>query len=163
MTESTLSAEPKVKHKTFSYRTSLEWVGGRAGIASSSGKPSFRASSPPEFKGEPGVWTPEDLFVLAVEVCTMTTFAAFAQRLRLPIESYASEAEGVLEFVDGGYRMTRVTLRPAIVVPDADAARQVEVTLREAHRACIVSNSIKSTVALEPLIRVSQRVEWGGP
>ncbi|MBI3191832.1 MAG: OsmC family protein, partial [Pedosphaera parvula] len=54
----------------------------------------FRVASPPEFKGEAGVWTPEDLFVAAVNVCTMTTFAAFAQRLNLPVLSYRCEAEG---------------------------------------------------------------------
>jgi len=38
-----------------------------AATFSSSGKPSFRVASPPEFRGEEHVWTPEDLFVAHVE------------------------------------------------------------------------------------------------
>jgi peroxiredoxin-like protein len=145
---------PGVKHKTFTYRTSLDWVGGRAAIAASPGKASFRVSSPPEFKGEDGVWTPEDLFVAAVDICMMTTFLAFASRAQLPVASYTSEAVGTLEFTDGAYRVTRITLRPTIVVEDETALSRVEETLAEAHRACIVSNSIRTDVSVEPLVRM---------
>ena len=155
MTETTLAVPPRVTHKTFAYQTSLEWVGGRAGIVAASGKAPFRVSSPPEFKGEAGVWTPEDLFVAAAEICMMTTFLALAGRAGLPIESYASEAEGSLEFTDGAYRMTRITLRPTITVKDASEILRVDDTLAEAHRACIVSNSIRTNVAVEPLIRIA--------
>lgn len=150
----TLKTPPAVRHKTFTYRTSLAWVGDRAGVAASAGKPSFRVSSPPEFKGESGVWTPEDLFVAAAEACMMTTFLALAGRARLSISRYASEAEGTLEFVDGAYRVTRIVLRPTIVVEDEPSFARVEETVAEAHRACIVSNSIHTEVAVEPLVRM---------
>lgn len=143
-----------VRHKSFTYRTSLDWVGGRAGIAASPGKASFRVSSPPEFKGEEGVWTPEDLFVAAADICMMTTFLAFAGRAKLPVARYASEAVGTLEFTGGAYRVTRITLRPTIVVEDEAALSRVESTLAEAHRACIVSNSILTDVAVEPVVRL---------
>jgi organic hydroperoxide reductase OsmC/OhrA len=109
-------------------------------------------ASPPEFKGPPGVWTPEHLFVAAVNICTMTTFIAFARHKKIPVVSYESHAEGMLEFVDSGYQFTRVALQPRVIVSDAAHVEQALATLQDAHNACLVSNSIKSEVLLEPQV-----------
>lgn len=119
----------------------------------SEGKPEFRVASPPEFKGEAGVWTPEDLFVAAVNICTMTTFLAFASRRHLPLLGYESDAEGLLEFVDGVYRFTRVTLRPEIVVETGAAVADAEKILHDAHLNCLIANSIKAEVIIDPIIK----------
>lgn len=75
--------EPKKTFKIFHYNTQLRWSGERRGDLSSEGKPGLEIAAPPEFKGHPGLWTPEDLFVAAVEICTMTTFLAFASHKKL--------------------------------------------------------------------------------
>jgi organic hydroperoxide reductase OsmC/OhrA len=154
--ETKSEAIPKVKYKSFSYRNRLEWLGGRAGFLGSEGKPGFRVASPPEFKGEAGVWCPEDLFVASVNACVMATFAVFLDRLKLPVISYSCQAEGLLEFADGKYRMTHVTLRPKVVVKSAEAVAPTEKALHDAHDNCIISNSISSTVVLEPEISMQQ-------
>ena len=143
---------PKVKHKSFTYHTELMWLDNRAGMLRAEGKTAFRVSSPPEFKGEAGVWTPEDLFVAAVEACTMTTFLAFAQRMNLPVTSYHSRAEGVLEFVENNYRFTKVILRPTVVVASAEHLEPAAKILHEAHAKCLIANSIRAEVVLEPSI-----------
>ncbi|KAB2878234.1 OsmC family peroxiredoxin [bacterium] len=143
------SATLKSKYKTFTYHTNLRWLENRAGLLNSEGKPDFRIASPPEFKGETGVWTPEDLFVAAVETCTMTTFLAFAQRLQIPLVSYKSSAEGFLEFADGGYRFTKIILRPNIVVENESSVSQARKTIEDAHHSCLIANSIKSEVVIE--------------
>lgn len=148
--------QPKVKHKSFTYFTGLKWEKGtRAGMLSSEGKETFRVSSPPEFKGEEGVWSPEDLFVAAVEACTLTTFAAFALRLNLPVVFYSSSAEGWLEFHEGKYQFTKIYLRPEIVVENADVVAQTEKTIHDAHEKCLITNSIHAQVILEPTIKVA--------
>jgi organic hydroperoxide reductase OsmC/OhrA len=148
------AVQPNVRYKTFRYNTGLQWLADKSGELSSDGKPSFRVSSPPEFKGEAGVWTPEDLFVAAVDICMMTTFLAFAQRRQLPIVSYTSKAEGILEFVDGGYRFTNVKLQPAIVVASEGALEQVRQTLHDAHESCLIANSIGAEVTVDATITV---------
>jgi organic hydroperoxide reductase OsmC/OhrA len=130
-------------------------VGARAGVLASPEKPPFRVSAPPEFKGEPRVWTPEDLLVGAVNACTLTTFIAFATRVGLEVEAYASDAEGTLQLVDGRYVVTRVVVRPHVLVRDREAVRAVEQTFDDVHRSCIVSNSIRAEVVLEPTIEVA--------
>ena len=157
MEQSTVMAQPKVKHKVFTYHTELMWLDNRAGMLRAEGKPAFRVASPPEFKGEAGVWTPEDLFVAAVEACTLTTFIAFAQKLNLPVVSYHSRAEGVLEFVEGNYRFTKVILRPTVVVANAEFIEPATKTLHEAHTKCLIANSIRAEVVLEA--RVESRRE----
>jgi organic hydroperoxide reductase OsmC/OhrA len=118
----------------------------------SEGKPDISVSSPPEFKGIPGVWTPEDLFVAAVEICQMSTFLAFGIRKGIPLKSYKSSAEGLLENVDGKYRFTRITVKPEIVVEQSWTKEQVEELVHAAHENCLIGNSISAEVLVEPTI-----------
>jgi organic hydroperoxide reductase OsmC/OhrA len=139
-----------VRSKSFTYRTSTEWAGAKAGILSASGKPSFRVASPPEFRGEPDVWTPEDLLVAAVETCLLMTFTSIVQRRQLAVEAYYSEATGLLENVDGQYRFTRVVVKPTVVVADADSTEAVLAAIRDAHKDCLIANSLSAEVVVEP-------------
>jgi organic hydroperoxide reductase OsmC/OhrA len=125
---------------------------------SSLGKPEFEVGSPPEFRGEPGVWTPEDLYVGALNACLMLTFLAFADRKDLGLVTYETSAEGLLEHVEGRYRITEVTVRPSVVVKsevDLKAAQEIMGQLEE---NCFISNSISASVRIEPQFRV----EHGG-
>ena len=144
--------QPRIRFKSFTYKTNLQWVDGKSGMLSSSGKTSFRVASPPEFKGEAGVWTPEDLFVASVETCHMTTFLALAERKHLKILSYQSHANGVLEFINDEYRFTRVVLFPTVAVSGSASEKEVYTLLREAHKHCLVANSIASIVEVNPTI-----------
>ena len=149
------TVQPRIKYKSYNYHTHLKWLGNRAGILSSEGKPEFRVASPPEFKGETGVWTPEDLFVASVETCTMTTFAAYSLKRNLPVVSYTSYAEGTLENQDGVYRFTQIVLKPTILVEAETFVAEARKILEEAHRDCFIANSILGKVTIEPVIMVS--------
>jgi organic hydroperoxide reductase OsmC/OhrA len=122
---------------------------------SSEGKQDIPVSSPPEFKGEPGQWTPEDLLVASLEICTMTTFIAFSIRKKLLLKSYESAATGTMEFTGGKYRFTRVILSPVIVVEDERERETAASILEEAHHSCFIANSICSEVILEPIIKIA--------
>jgi len=111
-------------------------------------------ASPPEFRGEKNVWTPEDLFVGAIETCFLMTFAAIAQKQELPIDAYYSESTGLLEFVDGKYRFSRVTVKPTIIVAEQDAGEAAPEAIRRAHRDCLVANSVAAEIVVDPDIRL---------
>ncbi len=143
------------KRRMFTYRTSLTWIEGRLGRLSSNGKPDIDVASPPEFKGPEGLWSPEDLFVAAVEICTMTTFRSFAERKNLPLASYRSAAEGLLEFVDGKYRFTHITITPEIVVNGGWTEAEVRSLVDESHHHCLIANSIVGEVEIHPIISIS--------
>lgn len=144
--------QSRVKHRTFTYKTATEWTEGKSGVLSSEGKPTLRISSPPEFRGEAGMWTPEDMFVASVEICHMSTFLSFAAKKDLPILSYKSHANGILEFVDGDYRFTRIVIFPTIVVAGPVPEAEVHTMLREAEKHCLVANSIASIVEVNPTL-----------
>jgi organic hydroperoxide reductase OsmC/OhrA len=66
------------KHKSVRFKSSLAWTRDRRGRAFAPGKPEIDIGSPPEFRGEPGVWSPEELFVGALNGCLVLTFIAMA-------------------------------------------------------------------------------------
>jgi len=144
--------QPIKKFKTFTYHTNVEWKSNRQGSLHSEGKPAIDVSSPPEFKGILGVWTPEDLFVAAVEICQMTTFLSFGIRKGLPLKSYNSAADGVLENIEGNYRFTKVVIKPTIVVESSWTKEQVEEIVHTAHENCLIGNSVSAEVTVEPNI-----------
>lgn len=144
-----------VKAKSFRYRTSVRWTDGKKGVATSPGKPDVPVATPPEFKGHEGIWSPEDLFVASINACVMSTFLAFAERAGLGFAGYESEAEGVLELVDGKFQFTTVTVKPKIrLAPGADSAKAKEL-IAKAEANCLISNSIKTKVTVEPHVASS--------
>jgi organic hydroperoxide reductase OsmC/OhrA len=149
--------EAKKAHKSFRYKNSLAWNRGRRGRTSAPGKPEMDVGSPIEFKGEPGVWSPEELLVGALNACLMLTFISLAQNKGLQFTAYESAAEGLLENVDGKYRITEVGVQPSVVLKspaDLEAARAI---MDEVEENCFISNSITATVTLAPQFRVESR------
>jgi organic hydroperoxide reductase OsmC/OhrA len=83
----------------------------------------------------------------------MTTFLAVAERAGLAFTSYESEAEGRLELADGKFQFTAITLKPTITLATrADTAKAKEL-IEKAEANCLISNSMKARVSLEPTIR----------
>ena len=150
----TMETLTRIQQKAFTYRTFTEWVGGRAGTFSAAGKPTFRVSSPPEFRGERNVWTPEDLFVGAIETCLLMTFMSIAQKRGIEIDAYYSESTGLLESIEGSYRFTRVILKPTIIVANEAAIEAARSAIERAHQDCLVANSVLATVVVEPDIHL---------
>lgn len=145
-----------IAQKVFTYRTTTEWLGRReVRFSAVRDKQPFVVTSPPEFRGKEGEWTPEELFVGAIETCLMLTFASLVEKHRLPVEAYTSEATGVLEYADGAYRFTRVTIKPTIVINDETAAPKVLKLIEAANRDCLISNSVITSILIEPSVVMS--------
>jgi len=106
----------EVRSKVYTYRMAVKWIGQKKGTITCEGKPDIQVATPPEFKGHDGIWSPEDLYVAAANICLMTTFLAVAERAGLAFTSYQCEAEGRLELVDGKFQVTVITLRPHIAL-----------------------------------------------
>lgn len=142
-----------VRSKVYLYQTTVTWTEQRKGTMSCAGKPELPVATPPEFKGHEGIWSPEDLFVSSANVCLMTTFLAVAERAGLAFSSYESKAEGRLELVDGKFQFTAITIRPTITLPVGGDAAKARELIKKAERNCLISNSMKAAVTLEPTIR----------
>jgi len=133
------------------YTTEVEWTGERHGDLRAPVLPNMQVDAPPEFKGHEGVWTPEHLFVAAVNSCFMTTFLAIAENSKLDFVSFKADAKGKLEKVDGqGLIMTEVVLRPKLIISHSRDAERAGRILEKAEKHCLISNSIKTETRLEP-------------
>lgn len=136
------------------YDVTVNWKSGRIGELSSSVlTDKVTVATPPEFpKGLPGIWSPEHLFIAAVNSCLMTTFLAIADNFKFNFIDFESTASGKLEIVDGKYMISEITLSPVLTIDnDADREKGMKI-LHKAEAACLISNSIKSKINYEPFI-----------
>ena len=139
----------------FHYRTAARWVSQRRGtVQPADGPAALDFSSPPEFGGEAGLWSPEDLFISAVATCFIATFRAIAEFSRFEAPGLAVDVEGTVEKPDT-YRFTRLVIRARLTVA-ADGDRDKGLRLLEkAERACLVSRSLNCEITLEPTVVVA--------
>lgn len=113
-------------------------------------------SAPPEFHGLPGQWTPEHLFVASVASCFISTFSGMAEYSKLEFRSLSLEVEGVIEKDEGGWRFTRVVVRPRLKLAHAPDAERANRLLQKAEKACLVARSLACPVALEPVVEAAE-------
>jgi len=134
------------------YETEIEWKGDKD-LAIASGKlPVIAAGAPPEFKGrEGGIWAPEHLFVAALNSCYMLTFLAIAEFSKIAIVSFSSSAKGKLEKIAGSsYQVTEIVVKPRVLIASVDDLARMPRIFEKAKENCFVSNSIRSTIKIEP-------------
>jgi organic hydroperoxide reductase OsmC/OhrA len=138
------------------YENGIEWTDENKGLLSVTGLPSLLVATPPEFGGQEGFWSPEHYFVAAVNACVMTTFLAIARLSKLEYQSYQAQATGKLEKPEGeGYRITEIIIRPTLVISQSKDLERAGRILEKAEKHCLISNSIKAVVRLEPQILVA--------
>lgn len=140
------------------YEVNLSWLENRKGTISSPAlNESIEIATPPEFpKGIEGIWSPEHLFAAAINSCLMTTFLAVAENSKLEFVSFDSNAVAKLDKVDGKFMMTEVLLRPKLVIKNPEQQEKAKRVLEMSEKACLISNSVKSLVILEPTIVVEE-------
>jgi organic hydroperoxide reductase OsmC/OhrA len=144
-------------YKSFRYKANVTWDGARRGKLAAAGKPDIVVGSPPEFKGEPRWWSPEELLVGSLNTCLLLTFLTLAQARGLTPVSYASEADGLVENREGKYRVTAVTVRPSVAVKDQAELETARTVMENVEAHCFISNSITAKVTLEPVFSVASR------
>lgn len=133
------------------YETEIDWTGDKDVKLSSGQLPAIAAGAPPEFKGREGNWSPEHLFVASMNSCYALTLLAIAEFSKVSVVSLSSTARGKLEKVQGGgYQITEITVKPRIVISSANELARMPRILEKAKENCFVSNSIKSTIKIEP-------------
>lgn len=116
--------------------------------------PTLETSSPPEFGGPGGYWSPEALLLGAVADCFSLTFRAVARASKLTWKDLDCEAEGTLDRVERITRFTTITVKARLSVPtgtDPDKARRA---LEKAESACLITNSLNTEVHLEAEVEV---------
>jgi peroxiredoxin-like protein len=131
------------------YRIKAIGTGGRNGVVEAEGVlSSISFSTPPEFLGEPGRWTPEHFLVAAVASCFVSTFSGIAEKSRFEFVSLHLDAEGVLNNKDGIWRFAEIKLRPVVtILKEEDRDRAIRL-LEKAEKSCLIARSLQCKVVL---------------
>ena len=133
------------------YNNTLKWKGEKkADLKFIESKQEIEVATPPEFGGHEDIISPEDLFVSSANVCYMTTLLGTMKNMGVELISYESGAEGILETVDKMKIFTRIIIRPKIKAKDTEA--KIRLILNHAEKRCLVANSMKTQVIIEPEI-----------
>ena len=109
-------------------------------------------SAPPEFGGEPGLWTPEHFLLAAVASCFAATFRAVADASHLEFQGIEVSVEGLTEKYEGCYRFTKIVIRPTAIVFHPEERERAARLMEKSERLCLVTRSLASTVTMEPKI-----------
>ena len=105
---------------------------------------------PVEFGGEEEMLNPEDAFVGSLAMCFSITFKEMCDKMRLDIDDFVLETEGILEEEDDGKRFTRIYLRPEITSEESE--KKIKRALQLAKDNCLIANSMNSEIIVEEKI-----------
>lgn len=141
------------------YQVKVQWKQDRLGIASSDVLPTtIEVATPPEFaKGIAGIWSPEHFLVAAANSCLMTTFLAIAENSKLDFISFESNGIGILDKQDGKFMIVEIILHPTVVVANQEFVEKAIKLLEKSEAACLISNSLKSKIVLQPKVVVQHK------
>ena len=112
-------------------------------------EPPLATTTPPEFDGPAGRWSPEALLVAAALDCFALTFRGVARASKLEWASLTCEAEGTLDRVDHVMQFVAFTIRARVDIADQASAKLARHVAEKADRTCLIANSLKARTRLE--------------
>ena len=77
-----------LRSKVFTYGAELTWQGGHTAVVAAGDRPPLPVAPPPDFPGgEDERWSPEHIFLAALESCTMLSFLAHCEHNDLEVRN----------------------------------------------------------------------------
>ena len=131
------------------YQAELRWQGGHPAEVSSGDRPELPVSPPEDFPGgERERWSPEHLFLAALQSCTMLSFLAHCAHNDLDVQEYAATTSGSIERreADHRYAFSHVEMEVRARMAPGQAAAASALT-GKAERDCFITASTTAAVA----------------
>src|ERR1700757_3560590 len=127
--------------KKYTYQTTAHWTLHKRGIveADSSIPRTINFAAPPEFGGEPGMWTPEHFLLAGVSTCYVATFRGMAANSELEFYGFGGAVEGTIEKQEGGLRFTKIVLHPVVTIDREEDRERAGRLLEKAERGCLIA------------------------
>ena len=136
------------------YRVVAWWASGKTGLVKSDSAPNaIHFTTPPQFGGVEGRWSPEDLLLGAVASCFTSTFHALAERSSFHFTDLEVEVKGRVNKSESGYLFSEIVIRPTVKVPFDEDRGRAEHLMEKAKRLCLVSRALSVTQKFEPLVQ----------
>ena len=115
-------------------------------------------AAPPEFGGEPGLWTPEHLLLGAVATCYVATFRAISEKSKLAADHLEVFVDGVIAKDPGGFRFTEIAIRPVITVERQEDIERAQRIAEKSERGCLISRSLSARITAVCEVKVAEPV-----
>ncbi len=136
-------AEKAVMKTTFNFE-------GKGGISKFPGHPDVMFVGSKDIATSPEAWTPPAMLLAATESCFFITMRALAEKMRIGIKGYSSEAEGTLDSPDGKHtEFTEITIRPKVELMEEADREKLKGLFEKAETYCYVARSLKCPVKIE--------------
>ncbi len=138
----------------YTYEVNLKWSEKRKGKLSSPVLPQdIDVATPPELpKGIEKVWSPEHLFVAAINSCLLTTFLSIAENSKLNFISFECKSTCIVDKIKGKHTIIEVVLQPKLVIHYSQKPERAKHILEMSEKSCLISNAIKTSIRLQPEI-----------
>lgn len=130
----------------FIYKVNFTWQKKERGILSYENRPPIEINTPPEFGGDPNIWTPEELFISSILSCHMTTFLYFCKKSGFKFKGYESQAEGSVEKTEHGLKFLNVVVIIKLYIYKEEDKDRAKFFLELGEKYCLISHSIKPEV-----------------
>ena len=155
------------EHQRHEYASTLVWTGARNGPTSSyqsysreyefqvGDKPRLTGSADPHFRGDPALYNPEEMLVVALSSCHLLSYLADCARAGVHVVAYEDKATGTMAMRDGKLRFVEVTLHPRVTVAEGSNVDRALELHHDAHEGCFIASSVNFPVRHEPTIVVA--------
>lgn len=100
-------------------------------------------TSPPQFGGPEGYWSPETLLVASIANCYILTFRSVARASKFEWHSLNCSVDGVLERIDRVTQFTEFHVKAILHIPPRSNAAKARKILEKANTHCLITNSLK--------------------
>ena len=125
-------------------------LSGTGGPCHFEGHPDIKVVGAMDIANTADAWSPPMMLLAATESCFFLTLQAIAERMRVEIKSYSSEAEGLLSSPDGKHtQFTEITIRPKLEVKDDAHEAKIPSLFKKAEEYCYVARSLNVEIKIE--------------
>lgn len=150
------------------YSANVRWTGARSGPTTSyqsysreyeyqcGDKPSVRGSADPHFRGDPKLYNPEEMLVIALSTCHLLSYLADCAMAGVQVVSYEDDAAGTMTRKDGKLRFTSVVLRPRVTIAKGSSLEKARELHESAHEGCYIASSVNFPVRHEPMVSFAE-------
>ncbi|MBA0883955.1 OsmC family protein [Flavobacterium undicola] len=106
------------------------------------GKALLDVSAAKAFKGDPGLYNPEDLLLSSVVSCHMMSYLYACSQNGITVVTYQDDAEATLEVSENGSgRFIEVRLFPKVIIQEKEKISQALSLHTKANELCFIANS----------------------
>jgi len=130
------------------FKNELSKVGKEIATTTINGVGKVNVDAPLEYGGSGDTLNPEELLVASVNSCLMLVFDHFANKYKVDLLSYDSQASGEVEKTKNGLRFTKIIVTAQVKVDDMHADKLSEIA-ELAEKFCLVSGSLNCEVVYE--------------